>query len=160
MVLHGVVDPPALFARWHRLLAVDGFVAFSCLGPGTLAGLRELYAALGWPAPTPGFIDMHDLGDMLVAAGFAAPVMDMEMLDIAYRDPASLLADLRASGQTSARADRSRGLTGRRYGEALRAKLAPKATFEVVYGHAWKGGRKHPDVESAPKTVRVFKRMP
>ena len=52
MVLHGVVDPPALFARWHALLAVDGVVAFSCLGPGTLAGLRELYASLGWPAPT------------------------------------------------------------------------------------------------------------
>ena len=80
MVLHGIVDPPALFARWHGLLGVDGFVAFSCLGPGTLRELRELYAALGWPAPTPGFIDMHDLGDMLVAAGFAEPVLDQETL--------------------------------------------------------------------------------
>ena len=102
------------------------------------------------------FTDMHDLGDMLVAAGFTTPVMDMEMLDIAYRDPASLLDDLRASGQTSARTDRPRGLAGRRFSEALRAKLAPKATFEVVYGHAWKGRGREPE----SKTVRVFKRMP
>jgi malonyl-CoA O-methyltransferase len=99
---------------------------------------------------------MHDLGDMLVAAGFTAPVMDMEMLDIAYRDPASLLADLRASGQTSARADRPRGLTGRRRVEALRAKLAPKATFEVVYGHAWKGGRKRPGRRTCAENRSYF----
>ena len=37
------------------------------------------------------------------------------MLDIAYRDAGTLLADLRASGQTSARADRPRGLRGRRF---------------------------------------------
>ena len=54
MVLHGIVDPPALFARWHALLEVEGLVAFSCLGPGTLGELRELYAGLGWPAPTAG----------------------------------------------------------------------------------------------------------
>ena len=65
--------------------------------------------------------------------------MDMEMLSIAYPDAGTLLADLRASGQTSARADRPRGLAGRRFGERLRAGLAPRATFEVVYGHAWKG---------------------
>jgi malonyl-CoA O-methyltransferase len=103
---------------------------------------------------------MHDLGDMLVAAGFSAPVMDMEMLDIAYREPAALLADLRASGQTSARADRPRGLAGRRFGDRLRASLAARATFEVVYGHAWKAKGKDAEVEPAAKTVRIFKRMP
>jgi malonyl-CoA O-methyltransferase len=99
---------------------------------------------------------MHDLGDMLVAAGFSAPVMDMEMLTIAYAGADGLLKDLRESGQTSARADRPRGLAGKRFGAGLRAALAPRATFEVVYGHAWK--RAAPG--DAAKTIRIFKRMP
>jgi malonyl-CoA O-methyltransferase len=102
MVLHGIADPPALFARWHELLSVDGFVAFSCLGPGTLAELRELYAMLGWPAPTPGFIDMHDLGDMLVAAGFADPVLDQETLTLSWANAEALLVELRQLGGNAA----------------------------------------------------------
>jgi malonyl-CoA O-methyltransferase len=95
---------------------------------------------------------MHDVGDMLVAAGFAAPVMDMEMIEVEYRQNKDLLTDLRASGQTSARADRARGLAGRGFEARLRAQLVPRATFEVVYGHAWK--------REQVKTVRVFKRIP
>ena len=86
MVLHLVIDPPALFARWHRLLEVDGVAVFSCLGPGTLRELRELYAGAGWPTPTPGFIDMHDLGDMMVDAGFADPVLDQETITLALEE--------------------------------------------------------------------------
>jgi malonyl-CoA O-methyltransferase len=152
MALHWLSDPLPALREFARVLVPEGLLMFSTLGPDTL---KELRAAAG-AARVHAFTDMHDLGDMLVAAGFTAPVMDMEMLDIAYRDPASLLADLRASGQTSARTDRPRGLSGRRFSEALRAKLAPKATFEVVYGHAWKARAREPD----SKTVRVFKRMP
>src|SRR5687767_10276356 len=152
MALHWLSDPLPAFREFARVLAPEGLLMFSTLGPDTL---KELRAAAG-AARVHAFTDMHDLGDMLVAAGFTAPVMDMEMLDIAYRDPASLLDDLRASGQISARTDRPRGLAGRRFSEALRAKLAPKATFEVVYGHAWKGRGREPE----SKTVRVFKRMP
>ena len=156
MALHWLSDPLPALREFARVLVPEGLLMFSTLGPDTLKELRDAAGA----SRVHAFTDMHDLGDMLVAAGFTAPVMDMEMLDIAYRDPAALLADLRASGQTSARADRPRGLTGRRRVESLRARLAPKATFEVVYGHAWKAGRKRPDVEPAPKTVRIFKRMP
>lgn len=152
MALHWLPDPLPALRELARVLAPEGLLMFSTLGPDTL---KELRAAAG-ASRVHSFTDMHDLGDMLVAAGFTAPVMDMEMLDIAYRDPASLLDDLRASGQTSARTDRPRGLAGRRFSEALRGKLAPKATFEVVYGHAWKGRGREPD----SKTVRVFKRMP
>ena len=152
MALHWLSDPLPALREFARVLVPEGLLMFSTLGPDTL---KELRAAAG-ASRVHAFTDMHDLGDMLVAAGFTAPVMDMEMLDIAYRDPAALLDDLRASGQTSARTDRPRGLAGRRFSEALRAKLAPKATFEVVYGHAWKARGREPD----SKTVRVFKRMP
>ena len=149
MALHWLSDPLPAFREFARVLASEGLLMFSTLGPDTL---KELRGAAG-AARVHAFIDMHDLGDMLIAAGFAAPVMDMEIIQFEYQAEKNLLDDLRASGQTSARADRPRGLAGRRFAENLRAKLPARATFEVVYGHAWKANQ-------AAKTVRVFKRMP
>jgi malonyl-CoA O-methyltransferase len=116
------------------VLAPESLLMFSTLGPDTL---KELRAAVG-EARVHRFADMHDLGDALVAAGFAAPVMDMEMLTLAYGAPGGVVDDLRASGQALARRDRARGLAPR----ALRAALAAagaSASIEVIYGHAWKG---------------------
>jgi malonyl-CoA O-methyltransferase len=145
MMLHAVVDPSALIERWQRLLRVDGFVMFSCLGPGTLRELRSLYARLGWPAPTPGFVDMHDLGDMLVHAGFADPVMDQETLTLKWPDSRAFLSELRALGGNAA-PDRFQGLRTPRWRTRLDRELdAMKAadgtismSFEVAYGHAFK----------------------
>lgn len=141
MALHWVADPLSALREFHRVLAPDGLLMFSALGPDTLAELRAAAGAERVHA----FADMHDLGDMLLAAGFAEPVMDMERLTLVYADGAALLADLRASGQTSARADRPRGLAGRRFLASLHARLAQHArdgklpvSFEVVYGHAWR----------------------
>jgi len=146
MMLHAVVDPTALIDRWQRLLRADGFVMFSCLGPGTLRELRALYARLGWPAPTPGFVDMHDFGDMLVHAGFADPVMDQETLTLRWSTPRALLAELRLLGGNTA-PDRFAGLRTRRWRDHLERELqealaGPDGTlglsFEVAYGHAFK----------------------
>jgi malonyl-CoA O-methyltransferase len=148
MALHWAADPAAALREFERVLAPQGLLMFSTLGPDTL---KELRAAAG-AARVHAFADMHDVGDMLVAAGFAAPVMDMEMIEVEYTQNKDLLTDLRASGQTSARSDRARGLAGRGFAARLGAGLAPRATFEVVYGHAWK--------REQVKTVRVFKRIP
>src|SRR4051794_17865728 len=145
VMLHAVADPPALFERWERLLGADGFVMFSCLGPGTLRELRALYAWLGWPSPTPSFIDMHDLGDMLVHAGFADPVMDQETLTVRWTDPEKLLDELRGLGGNAA-PGRFQGLRTRRWRARLEEELAASAgadgritmRFEVAYGHAFK----------------------
>jgi malonyl-CoA O-methyltransferase len=146
-------DSPAVLREFHRVLAPGGLVMFSSLGPDTL---KELRAAAGG-SRVHAFVDMHDLGDMLVAAGFNAPVMDMEMLTLAYAHGEGLLEDLRASGQTSARTDRPRGLAGKGLRARLRAQLPREASFEVVYGHGWKpSGSGAQDA----KTIRVFKRMP
>ena len=118
---------------------------FSTLGPDTLAELRS---AAG-EARVHSFADMHDLGDMLVAAGFAEPVMDVERITMVYADGEALLADLRASGQTCALegppGEPRRGLAGRRFRALLSEKLAAQrsagglsVSYEVVYGHAWK----------------------
>lgn len=147
MVLHGVVDPPTLFARWHALLEVEGLAAFSCLGPGSLGELREIYADLGWPTPTPGFIDMHDLGDMLVAAGFADPVLDQETLTLSWSGAEALLGELRLLGGNAA-PDRFAGLRTPAWRGRLVAALEARAdadgrialSFEIAYGHGFKTG--------------------
>ena len=99
MCLHNHADPLALMQQWHSHLATDGFLMFSCLGPDTLQQLRAVYAANGWPEPCHQFTDMHDWGDMLVQAGFAEPVMDMERITLTYSSPESLLQELRELGR-------------------------------------------------------------
>lgn len=140
MALHWTSEPLRAFREFHRVMATEGLLLFSTLGPDTL---KELRAAAG-AERVHRFVDMHDLGDMLIAAGFSAPVMDMEMLAVSYPEPERLLSDLRASGQTLARADRARGLAGKSFNRALRSALAGvgQATYEVVYGHAWKAAPK------------------
>ena len=145
MMLHASVDPAVLIARWQRALAVDGFVMFSCLGPDTLRELRELYQRLGWPPAMAEFVDMHDLGDMLVHAGFADPVMDQEVITLSWDTPEALLRELRSIG-CNCSPDRFAGLRTRRWHERLLAELRALAgpdgrihlRFEVAYGHAFK----------------------
>jgi malonyl-CoA O-methyltransferase len=146
MALHMAADPQALIAQWHRALAVDGFLMFSCFGPDTLRELRALYARLGWPSPAHEFTDMHDWGDMLVHAGFAEPVMDMERVTLTWETPQRLLAELRELGANLNRA-RFPALRGRAWQRELQEHIAlelrdaegrPALTFEIVYGHALK----------------------
>ena len=145
MMLHTALDPAALMVRWHRALAVDGFVMFSCLGPDTLKELRGLYRRLGWPTPGADFVDMHDLGDMMVNTGFADPVMDQELLTLTWADAAALLAELRTlGGNVSPR--RGEGLRTPRWRTRLLGELGRlggpdgrvSMSFEIVYGHAFK----------------------
>jgi len=141
MALHWAAEPLAALREFHRVLQTESLLMLSTLGPDTLSELR---AAAG-ETRVHRFADMHDIGDMLVAAGFSAPVMDMERVTIVYPDGETLFGDLRASGQTCALAARSRGLAGRRFRVALTERLAAQrrdaglpVTYEVLYGHAWK----------------------
>jgi len=145
MVLHGSRDPLATMGRWHQATAFDGCVMFSTLGPGTLDGLRALYARHGWPPPHAPFVDMHDLGDMLVEAGFSDPVMDQETLTLHWADADALLAELRGLGG-NLHPQRHAGLRTPRWRHRLQQALGelalqdgrPALRFELVYGHAFK----------------------
>ncbi|MCO5356106.1 biotin synthase [Acidovorax kalamii] len=148
MALHTAADPQALIAQWHRALAVDGYLMFSCLGPDTLRELHGVYAALGWPPAGHAFTDMHDWGDMLVHAGFAEPVMDMERITLTFATPERLVQELRELG-CNLHPDRFPSLRGRRWRDKLYAVLAERLadpqqggqlalTFEIIYGHAFK----------------------
>jgi malonyl-CoA O-methyltransferase len=145
MLLHTLPDPQAQFVAWERALAVDGFLMFCTLGPGTLQSLSTLYAAAGWPAPLAPLVDMHDLGDMLVHAGFADPVMDQETLRLTWGHPDAALAELRTLGLNAA-PTRAPGLRTPRWRigllQHLEATRGPDGrlslAFEIVYGHAFK----------------------
>jgi malonyl-CoA O-methyltransferase len=145
MSLHWAPDAPTLMRAWQRALAVDGFLMFTTLGPGTLVALADVYRSHGWGTPYAPWTDMHDLGDMLVEAGFADPVMDQETLRLTWSSPQAALAELRTLGANTDRA-RFPGLRTPRWQarllEALGAKVDAQGRvlleFEVVYGHAFK----------------------
>jgi len=156
MGLHGAHDPQAVMRQWHRALAVDGFLMFSTLGPGTLPELQRLYTAAGWGAPFAPFVDMHDLGDMLVQAGFADPVMDQETITLTWSQPDALLSELRTLGANLS-SQRQAGLRTPRWRQQLMDRLMAQCDeegrialrFEVVYGHAF---RPLPRPRLAPET--------
>jgi malonyl-CoA O-methyltransferase len=140
MALHMAADPQELIAHWHHALAIGGFLMFSCLGPDTLAQLREHYRRLGWPAPSHEFTDMHDWGDMLVAAGFAEPVMDMERITLTFQSTERMVEELRGLGR-NLHSNRFASLRGRQWRRRLMDTLANhplELEFEVIYGHAFK----------------------
>jgi malonyl-CoA O-methyltransferase len=137
--------PQAVFAEASRVLATGGLLLFSTYGPDTLKELRAAFAAVDSAAHVHAFIDMHDLGDALVHAGFADPVMEMETLTLEYESVESLARDLKAGGGHNAMAARDRGMFGRGRWEGMvahyereRRRGALPATYEVIYGHAWK----------------------
>ncbi len=138
-------DLPATFVELQRVLKVEGLLMFSTFGPDTLKELRAAFSGADDYNHTNRFADMHDIGDMLVAAGFAEPVMDMEAITLTYNDVKAVMQDLRSIGAHNVTAGRAQGMMGKRAWntvlenyEGLRRDGKLPATFEVVYGHAWK----------------------
>jgi malonyl-CoA O-methyltransferase len=142
--LQWVNDLDATFRDLLRVLRPGGLVLFSTFGPDTLRELRAAWAAVDRDEHVSPFLDMHDIGDALVRARFADPVMDVERMTLTYADIRGLMRDLKQLGAHNALAGRSRGLTGRRrlaalteaYEQQRRDGRLP-ATYEVVHGHAW-----------------------
>lgn len=145
LTLQWVDELPLALSEFHRVLKVGGLLTFTTFGPDTLNELRRAFAAADDGAHVNRFLDMHDVGDMLVHAGFGDPVVDMEMITMTYADAGAMMRDLKAIGAQNVRADRRRGLTGRHEWQRMLATLEGfrrdgrlPASFEVVYGHAWK----------------------
>jgi malonyl-CoA O-methyltransferase len=137
--------PEAVFAEVSRILEVGGLFIFSTFGPDTLKELRAAFAGVDGYEHVNPFVDMHDLGDALVHAGLAEPVMEMEVLTLEYASVEAVARDLKAIGAANVLPGRARGLSGRgrwqrmveRYERERRGEVLP-ATYEVIYGHAWK----------------------
>jgi malonyl-CoA O-methyltransferase len=145
LMLNWHPTPHLVFPEWKRVLRTEGLLMFSCFGPDTLRELRAAAAdALPHSRPMP-FVDMHDFGDMLVASGFATPVMDVETLALTFSSPRELIAEVRSLG-ANPRSDRWPALPSGRQARRLLDALAAlrdaagriPLTFEVAFGHAWK----------------------
>ncbi len=137
-------NPATVFAECRRALRPGGLFMFSTFGPDTLNELRAAWHAVDERPHVHGFLDMHDIGDLLVRAGFAEPVMDVERFALTYADVLDVLRDLKRLGAHNAANARARGLTGkatfRRFRQAyetLRVDGRIPATYEAVYGLAW-----------------------
>jgi len=142
-------DPDAVFRECRRVLKPGGLFLFTTFGPDTLKELRAAWHAVDADPHVHAFIDMHDLGDALVRARFADPVMDVEPLTLTYADVSGVLRDLKAIGAHNAVAARRSTLTGKthfaRFAEAYesfrRSDGQLPASYETVYGHAWAPAR-------------------
>ncbi len=138
-------DLPATFTELHRVLKTEGLLMFSSFGVDTLKELRIAFSDVDGYSHLSRFTDMHDIGDMLVAAGFADPVMEMEKITLTYDDVRAVMQDLKSIGAHNATAGRATGLMGKKAWqrvienyEMLRRDGKLPATFEIIYGHAWK----------------------
>jgi malonyl-CoA O-methyltransferase len=136
-------DLDAAFNEVTRVLQPDGLFMFSTFGPDTLKELRA--ASSNGHTHVSRFIDMHDIGDALTRAGFSAPVLDVEHYTLTYDDVKGVMKDLKSIGAHNATFGRNRGLAGRGFlsnltqqYEQFRTQGKLPATFEVIYGHAWK----------------------
>jgi malonyl-CoA O-methyltransferase len=158
LALQWVADLPRALVELHRVLEPGGLLMFSTFGPDTLKELRGSYEATDGRTHVNRFLDMHDIGDMLVAARYADPVMDMEQLTLTYDDVRTLMRDLKAIGAHNSTRGRPAGLSAKsllraveRNYEAFRREGKLPATFEIVYGHAWK-----PQPRVSPTGQRVI----
>ncbi|MEO8780175.1 MAG: malonyl-ACP O-methyltransferase BioC [Rhodanobacter sp.] len=139
-----VDDLAVLFGECMRVLRPGGLMVFSSYGPDTLMELRAAWAQADQQPHVGRFLDMHDVGDAMLASGLRDPVLDVFRYTLNYSEPRKLLDDLRGLGSTNADHERARGLTGRsRYQRMLQAYEAMRvdghipATWEVVSAHAW-----------------------
>jgi malonyl-CoA O-methyltransferase len=138
-------DLPETFVELNRILKTEGLLMFSTFGVDTLHELRIAFDGVDGYNHVNRFADMHDIGDMLVAAGFADPVMEMEKLTLTYDDVRAVMQDLKSIGANNATAGRANGMMGKtawqritQNYEKLRRDGKLPATFEIIYGHAWK----------------------
>jgi len=144
LILQWCEDLDATLLEWRRLLKPHGLLLFSTLGPDTLKELRAAWSAVDGYNHVNRFLDMHDVGDALIRAGFVEPVMDVEHITLTYSDATGLMRDLKSIGAHNVTAGRRRGLMGRGRLRAFSAAYEQfrdqgrlPATYEVVYGTAW-----------------------
>lgn len=164
LALHWSAAPHRVLLEWSRVARIGGLVAFSAFGPDTLREVAAAGAELDGKRHVMSFTDMHDYGDMLVAAGFTTPVVDMERVTLTYSDATSLWRDVRALGGNPA-LDRGRGLRGRGFKARLEVALARgrdrdgryALTFELIFAHAWKGEQR---TTRSGETIVRFERRP
>lgn len=148
LALHWSTDMAAVFRGLRAVMRPDALLLFSCYGPDTLKELRAAFAMVDDREHVNRFIDMHDIGDMLMRTGFSSPVISMECITMTYLEVRDVLVDIKRVGENTLMVERRAGLMGReawqrmtRKYEEFRSQGRLPATYEIVYGHAWSAGQ-------------------
>ncbi|MBN4078685.1 malonyl-ACP O-methyltransferase BioC [Gammaproteobacteria bacterium AH-315-C21] len=128
----------------YRVLTPGSLILFSSFGPDTLSELRSAWKKVDDYNHVNAFIDMHDIGDALIRAGFQSPVLDIENFTLTYNSVKDLMRELKAIGAHNVTAGRQRSLMGKQQlrqieqgYEKYRDNGKLPASYEVIYGHAW-----------------------
>ncbi len=155
-------DPQRLAGECARVLREDGLVLISTVGPDTLAGVRRAWRDIDDGIHVHGFVDMHDLGDLLGRAGLAEPVMDLDRMTITYRSPAALVRDLTGMGARNSARGRNPALTARSRWQRFEAGLEQQRRdgvlpvgIELIFAQAWGRGAPRPADAGGPGEIAV-----
>ncbi len=131
--------------EWRRVLKPGGLFLFSALGPDTLYELRESFFAVDNQPHVHPFLDMHEIGDMLLKTNLSEPVVQSEYIQLTYKNLSRLFKDLRETGTTYAEKNRRKTFLGKNRWRSMLAHyqnfLDPnhkyRATFEIIYAVCW-----------------------
>ena len=145
LVLQWCPDLKRVFSEVQRVLRPGGIFAFATYGPDTLLELRRSWVSVDSYQHTLAFTDMHDIGDQLLAAGMADPVLDVEYFSLHYPSVAALTREIKAMGANYVGENAYPGLMGKKHWQAFVTAYEQQfmqqdsipASFEIVYGHAW-----------------------
>ncbi len=158
---------PAVFAEFKRILKPGGLLMFSSFGPDTLKELRHSWSQLDNDAHVNQFVDMHDLGDALMECGLAEPVMDADLMTLQYTTARMVMDDLKNIGANTPLNRSRKGLiTPRQFQsvidayESFRNGDCLPASYEVIYGHAWKIAPRQKKIERADFTFPASQLKP
>lgn len=171
LALQWSYDLHAVFREFRRVMKADAMLVFTCFGPDTLYELKQAWRAVDDRPHVNDHPDMHDVGDVLLAAGFRDPVMDTERLTLEYPDVMSLMRDLKGIGAHNVASERKHGLTGKtrlnnmlRAYEPFRRGNCYPASYEVIYGTAFapREGQplKTPDGDVATFSIDALRKRP
>ena len=147
LMLHWCDDFPRVLAQCLRVLKPNGLLLFASLGPDTLHELKNSWQNIDQHQHVHDFIDMHDIGDILLQQGWHDPVMYRQDMTVSYADVLEVMHSIKAIGAQNIHAQRFRGLQGKAVIERLQHIYQTNygqqddklpVTYEVMYGHAWK----------------------
>ncbi|MEE8286506.1 MAG: methyltransferase domain-containing protein [Gammaproteobacteria bacterium] len=168
LMLPSCPTPDTVLREFHRVLKPGGLLMFSSLGPDTLRELRAAWSAVDARVHVHAFIDMHDLGDALLRAGFSDVVMDTERITGRYPQVAALMTELKRLGVSNAARGCHKSLTTPAQLAAMASEYERfrahgdkgdlPASFEVVFGHAWRPQSRSVDV-SPGAMVQAARRL-
>ncbi len=147
-------QPESVFREINRVLKPGGALLFTTLGPDSMKSLLDCMHRIDPASQRLAFVDMHDIGDVMMRAGLAQPVLDIEYLRLTYPTVPDMLTELRACGGANSAIGRRHGLMApakaREIRRALESESIDELNLEIIHGHAWKGRQNH-EVPTLPE---------